>query len=198
MKWKLLLSILGMAAVSAFGQSTIWLDNYNTGGPNVTHFNANGPGLGAGYTMGLYYALGNVTGSVSTDPTGIADPTTLGGGLVLGTGVGSTAAFYTSAFNTPGEAMAGAAFTVPGTSAAGGNLITLMITAYNGFSYLSSFDRGHSTAFTLTTSAESSPDPISTGTAMPAFYIGLPEPSTFVLTGFALLSYLALRRRIEK
>ena len=64
----------------------------------------------------MYYALGNVTGSVASDPTGIADPTTLGGGLAFGNGAGSTAAFHNAAdgLGTPGQALATATFAFRG------------------------------------------------------------------------------------
>jgi hypothetical protein len=44
--------------------------------------------LGAGWTAGVYYSLGDASGSIATDPTGYADPSTLGGGLTLATGSG--------------------------------------------------------------------------------------------------------------
>ena len=42
------------------------------------------------WTVGIYYALGNITGSVAADPSHTANPTTLGA-FTLGTGLGSTA-----------------------------------------------------------------------------------------------------------
>ncbi|MFZ0825872.1 MAG: PEP-CTERM sorting domain-containing protein, partial [Verrucomicrobiia bacterium] len=153
-------------------------------------------GLLAGWTMGMYYALGNVTGSVASDPTGIADPSTLGGGLQLASGAGSTAAFQTSAFGAAGQAQAAFFYAVPGSLSAGGQIVTLIVTAYNGASYLASFDRGHSIAFILTTSANTSPSPTVTGSAMPTFSaLPVPEPTTLALAGLGGLGLLLFRRK---
>jgi len=197
MKKKLLLSIFGLVTVSSFGQGVIRLDNYNTSGPSITYGagfgGLTGRGLGTGWTMGLYWALGDVTGSVAADPAGFADPTILGGGLTLGTGLGSTTAI---GYWIPGQGYSGSAFVVSGTASAGGDLITLMITAYNGVDYASSVNRGHSAAFTLTTSANSSPSPVITGTAMPAFSIYLiPEPSTIIFACLGGSAWLFFHRR---
>ncbi|MFZ0828121.1 MAG: hypothetical protein WAO02_11920, partial [Verrucomicrobiia bacterium] len=76
MKKTTLLAIVGLAAgvATSYGQGTILLDNYSTSGPNINYGAGSGGsgGLLAGWTMGMYYALGNVTGSVASDPTGIA------------------------------------------------------------------------------------------------------------------------------
>ncbi len=107
MKKIFLLGLLSLTAsvATTFGQSAILLDNYNTTGPYITYgfggipLNGQSGAIAAGgqkvignpagaspWKVGFYWALGNVTGSITPDPTGIFDPTTLGGGLVLATG----------------------------------------------------------------------------------------------------------------
>jgi len=215
MKKKLVLSILGMAALSSFGQGVIRLDTYNTYGPYVTYGagsdGALGTGLSSAYTMGIYYwnALGNFVGSTAADPTrdpfiagsfGYADPTTLGN-YVLGTGLGSTAVFGFG--GTPGAAYSGfdwAVPIVPGPT--GGATITLIIVAYEGASYDTAIYRSHSAPFTIVTSDASSPDPVKTGSAMPwCGVFPVPEPSTFafvLLGGGAWLCYRCRRARIVR
>jgi len=199
MKKKLLLSILGTAAASAFGQGVIKLDNYNTYGPYVVYGSGSDGALGIGvtsaWTMGVYYwnVMGNFVGSTAADPTGYADPSTLGS-YVLGTGAGSTAAFGYAGLN--GTAMAGAAWAVPGTSSSGGDVVTLIIVAYEGSSYAEAFYRAHSAPFTLVTSDAASPSPVKTGSAMPGFGVfPVPEPSTFAFVGLGGAALLFSRRR---
>src|SRR5271169_4450696 len=92
MRKSILLGILGMTVgvTQSFGLGYILMDNYNSSGPDITYgpggLGPVGTGLGTGWTAGLYYALGDVRASIAADPTGFADPSTLGGGLVLGTG----------------------------------------------------------------------------------------------------------------
>lgn len=207
MKKSLIIALLGAACsvASSFGQGAIFLDNYFTFGPNVTYGQAGipidgqsgatatvGTGLQAGWTFGFYYTLGNVTGSVASDPSGYADPSTLGGSLALATGTGSTAAFFTSSGDA-GEAVASSPFTVAGTAAGGGDTLTVIAVAYNGSSYTASNYRGHSTAFTMTTGATASPTSI--GTFMPGFsVVAVPEPSVFALAGLGAFVFLRLRR----
>ena len=199
MKKKLLLSVLGMTAVSSFGQGAIKLDNYNTSGPYVTYGAGwgalTGTGLGTGWTMGFYYwnALGNFTGSTFSDPSGFADPTTLGSYL-LATGAGSTATFGLDGQN--GAARAGSVWAVPiAPGSAGGATVTLMIVAYVGSSYMTAWDRNHSAPFTLVTSDSSSPSTIRTGTAMPGFTVPMfPEPSALALAGLGGAAWLLFRR----
>lgn len=209
MKKSLILGLLGLAVsvASSFGQGFIALDNYDsTVHPLVTYGNnvpANGigggpgtPGSGllAGWTVGLYFAQGNVTGSVGSDPTGIADPATLGGGLLLATGPGSTAAVFTSTFGTPGQ------FFTPNTfqasAAAPGSTVTIMLIAYSGADYASAAYRGHSSAFTMTTAAGNAPVPNYIGDFMSSFSVQqVPEPSTFALAGLGAAAMLIIRRR---
>jgi len=211
MKKSLIIGMLALAGTvaSTFGQGAIKLDNYNSGGPYVTYGQAGipangvsgtagvlGAGLGAGWTFGLYTVVGNATASVGADASHTADPATLGGGLLLGTGSGSTAPFFTSSFNTPGAAKASSTFIVPGTAAGGGDTITVMLVAYNGADYLSSGYRGHSTAFTLTTSAGNSPSPVLTGGSPSSFGVFIvPEPSVFALAGLGGAFLMLIRRK---
>lgn len=207
MKRSLILALLGAACSvsSSFGQGYIFLDNYFTFGPDITYgagvpvngvsgtLATPGNGLQAGWTFGFYYALGNVTGSVAADPSGIWDPAQLGGGLALATGANSTAAFFTST-GFAGEATTGAGnyFQVPGTTVPGGTL-TVMAVAYSGSSYDNATYRGHSTAFTLVTGNSTSPTVV--GSAMPTFSVSqVPEPSIFALAGVGAFAFLRLRR----
>ena len=200
MKKKWLFSIVGITALSAFGQGAIRLDNYNTYGPYVTYGagadGALGAGLTSAYTMGLYYwnALGNYVASTAADSSEIAIPSTLGN-YVLGTGLGSTAAFGYAGQN--GAAFSGPTWIVPiAPSPTGGATITLIIVAYEGASYDTAAYRCHSAAFTLVTSDTSSPSTISTGTAMPGFSaVWIPEPSTLAFAGLGGAAWLLFRRR---
>jgi len=212
MKKSLILGLLGLAATAAttLGQGTIFLDNYFTGGPNITYGEAGVPqnGVGgsagtvggainaAGWTMGLYYVVGSPVIGADPNPKPIGDPSTFSGGLVLGTGTGSTASLYTSSGNTPGQGFSGGFFAVPGTSAAGGTTITLEVVAYNGATYANSTYRGHSAAFTMAVSSSSSPAPNATGSAMPTFGVfAVPEPSVFALAGLGGAFLMLIRRK---
>ena len=202
MKKSIVLAIVGLAAgmaTSSYGQGVILLDNYNTYGPYVTYGAGSdgtvGTGVNASYTMGLYYfnALGDNTGVVNFDPTGIALPNNLGN-LLLGSGAGSTAAFGFG--DTPGGALSGSAWVVPIVPGPTGATVTLMVVAYNGASYALATDRGHSAAFTIATSDSSSPTPVRIGTVMPAFSVAaVPEPTTMALAGLGGLSLLLFRRK---
>jgi hypothetical protein len=189
MKKTILTAIIGLtiSAAQSFGVGYILMDNYNTYGPDVTYgpggLGPVGSGLGMGWTAGLYFALGDTRGSIMSDPTGYADPTTLGGGLALGTGLGSTAAFFTSSGNTPGEFITFTGFQVNDNP---GDTITVMIVAYTGSSYATSLDRGHSAAFTMTTSLATSPSYNKVGNFMPGFSVPVPEPATLALGGLGL------------
>jgi len=205
MKKAIVLAVVALAsavATSSYGQSVILLNNYTSSGPYVSYGAGADGTVGAGvdstFTMGVYWALGNITGSVSSDPTGIAIPSSLGA-LTLGTGGGSTATFESSAFGQAGAAVAGSVFGIPGTTGNGGETVTLMIIAYNGASYAAATDRGHSAAFTLSTSANSSPTPVTITPGMAGFSVfavtGVPEPTTMALGGLGLAALLVARRK---
>jgi len=203
MNKNLLLSIIGMVATSALGQGVIQLDNYNTYGPYVNYGPGSdgevGTGLSSAYTMGLYYwnALGDFSGSTSSDPSGIALPGNLGDYL-LATGPGSTAQFQTSAFGQAGAAWAGSPWNVPiAPSDTGGATVTLIVVAYEGASYASAVYRAHSAPFTLITSDTTSPDPVKTGSAMPPFppVFIIPEPATCLFLFLGGGAWLLFRRR---
>lgn len=205
MKKAIVLAIIGVAsaaATSSYGQGAIKLDNYDTYGPNVNYGagsdGAVGTGVNSSYTMGVYYwtAAGNFTGSTVADPSGVALPGALGSYL-LGTTANSTAQFDSgTAAGFLGQALANGAFNVPGSNAAGGDVWTLMIVAYEGASYNTASYRGHSAAFTLTLSASSNPTTVLTGTAMPGFSVfSVPEPTTMALGGLGLASLLLFRRK---
>ena len=53
-------------------------------------------------------------------------------------------------------AHSGSVFAIPGTAVGGGDTVTLEIIAYSGASYANAAYRGHSAAFTLSTSANNS------------------------------------------
>lgn len=209
MKKSILIGLLGVvvnAATSSWGQGFIKLENYNTSGPNVTYGEAGipangvsgttgtvGGGLLAGWTAGLYYAQGDITGSVPVDPYGFQDPTILNAGFVLGTGTGSTAAFFTSTFNTPGQFFSSTLFQA---SAAAGSVVTIEVVAYSGANYASATYRAHSAAFTMTTLVGGAVNPAIVGNFMPAFSIFIiPEPSAFALLGMGGIVMLTFRRR---
>jgi hypothetical protein len=210
MKKSLIVGLLGLAAsvVPSFGQGSIFVDNYFTSGPTITYGTGvaangvsgpngtQGTGLLAGWTMGIYWALGNVTGSIAADPSGTALISSLGGGLALATGAGSTADLFTSSFGTPGRGFSGAFYSLPGTLAAGGQTITVITVAYGGSSYDTAGFRGHSTAFTMVTSAGTSSSPNAIGSSMSGFTTApVPEPSTFALTGLGAAAMMIFRRR---
>ncbi len=147
---------------------------------------------------GVLGFVGNVTGSVASDPTGSADPTMLGGGLALGTGNGSTAGI--NDFRAPfgiGGFVSNDPFGVPGTSDQGGQTVTLMVVAFSGTTYDDSLYRGHSAAFTLVTSARTAESPTPVGSAMQAFSIfgPIPEPSMLSLCGVGMGAFVLIRRR---
>jgi hypothetical protein len=207
MKKILVSAILGLAAIASVqAQSSIRLYNYGT--PlegNAVVYGAGtegtiGTGVStAGWTVGVYYALGDVTGAVNgqiggaTTTAGANMGSLAASGLTLATGAGSTAPLGSGGqsagdYGTPtGLVLSG----IPGT---GSPTVTLVLVAYNGVSYEASTGRGHSAAFTMT--AVSSPGfPLLTGNFANSFAVAAPEPSTFALAGLGLASLLIFRRR---
>lgn len=195
MKKSIILGMLsvGLSVASSVGQGVIMLDNYNTGGPNILHGAGStgtaGNAVGAGWNVGLYYAPGSVLGMSAGNDL-------IGGPFVLGTGIGSTAAMSTSTFGTDGQFLAGAGFLIDPAGPAGGATFTVVLVAYNGASYADSLYRGHSAAFTIATSANTSSSPNAVGGFMQGFNVSIvPEPSTFALAGLGSAALLIFRRR---
>lgn len=191
-----LVGSLGVA-MSSHAQGYIFMDNYDSSGPLVGGLG--GAAAPVGWNVGVYYALGNVTGSVAADPTGIADPSTLGGGLTLGSGTGSTVAV-----SLPGYFVSIPEFEIASGSA--GAALTIMLVDYSGASYASSLDRGHSTAFTINMISSSAPSGTGdVGTAwlaaggvngVVAFSANaVPEPATMALVGIGAAGLMFFRRR---
>jgi len=198
MKRTFLLVMLGLTTSMspAVGQGCIRLDNYDSSGPIVTYGVGTGPvGTGLDYlwSVGLYYALGDVRGDILADPSGILEPSLLGP-LVLGTGSGCSAIFDSGwTASMPGYFSSGPVFSVPGGNP--GDIITLMVVAYEGASYQTTIFRGHSTAFTMILAADGIPAfDNSVGYFMPGFsvYAIIPEPGTLVLAVGCGLASLTL------
>jgi hypothetical protein len=207
MKKSLLLGIVSLAATAAtsFGQGVIFLDNYNVTGGIITYGagvpangvsganGSQGTGLLAGWTIGLYFAVGNVA---TGDSAGNGLPSGL---LAAATGANSTAVSYTSAFNSPGQFAAPGVWVVPGTLSTGGQTLTAEVVAWSGASYASATYRGHSAPFTMTTSSSSSPAPNSVGPSFTSFSVSsvapVPEPSTLALAGLGGFGMLMAFRR---
>lgn len=200
MKKRLLCSLACVATflsanLPCCGQGRINLDTANSPPfPLITY----GPGFGVlsgtallpgptVWTIGFYYALGDVTASVASDPSGVSDPSTLGGGLTFATGVpGDT----TTIIEDPGNFTSISDAVINGYTS---GVITMEVVAYSGSDYASSTMRAHSGAFTMT--------PATTGIApgvgaMPPFSVHIvPEPSTFALAGIGSALILFFRRK---
>lgn len=208
MKKNLLVRMLGIAvllstATSSRGQGKIMLDNYASSGHIITYAGGFGPGLdgtgllngsGITWTVGFYYALGDVTGSIASDPSTMADPSTLGGGLVFATG----AAGDTTTIDNGEGIPAGGYFSALNDASITGwtsGVITLEMVVYSGSTYGTSNYRAHSTPFLMTPVTGPSSVP-AVGSFMPAFgvYI-IPEPSTFGLATLGFATLLVFRRR---
>ena len=202
MKTKLVVSILGMAAASSFGQGYIALDNYNShsgaGGPLVSYgfgAPANGisgavgtGGLNSTYTVGLYFAPGALS---IIDPAGGGIPNAA---LVLGTGTGSTAQFFTTT-GVLGEFSSANYFAAAGSTV--GGMVTVELVAYptSVGSYANAFNRGHSAPFVMPTVAIITAPPTYVGDYMQPFIAGVPEPNTLTLVGLGFMGLLTFRCR---
>lgn len=216
MKKSVVLAWIGLVVSvgSAPGMGAIYLDNYDTSGPDITYYGPMGgqglqpSGWGGVWTVGLYYAMGDVTGSVAPDGSGVEDPRFLYGGFILGTGPGSIATIYYSANDTPGEFCADSPFQIAGNP---GDTITVMLVAYDLSSYdagappphdlQSLWGRGHSAPFTMTLSDVNLAYWNRVGDFMPGFSVSpaIPEPGTLVLGGLgAAVLMLACRKRGER
>jgi len=155
----------------------------------------------SGFTAGLYFVnvAGNNVASFAADPTGnsaIASLYSGPGAVVVGSGGGSSGGIASASdvFGAAGKYAPATTFN-PGLGA--GATITLMVVAYNGASYQNATIRGHSTAFTMTTSV---------GTAFAAnsgdfetdggFSVTpVPEPSVLALSGLGAAALMAIRRK---
>jgi hypothetical protein len=216
MKKSIVLAWLGLAVSVAptFGSGYIMLDNYDTSGPDITYWlpgSVGGPGLqpggwGGPWTVGLYYAMGDVTKSCPPY-YGSDDPGYWGLGFTLGTGPGSTATVYYSAFDTPGEFMANSPFEIAGNP---GDTITVVMIAYDGASYAwptltFPFDnfpwgwagRGRSAPFTMTLSDVNSSYYNCVGDFMSGFSVSqaIPEPGILALVGLGVSVLMPVRRK---
>jgi PEP-CTERM motif len=212
MKKSLLLGILGLAAAVAtsFGQGTISLDNYDSTTHPLVKYGSTADGaagaalsLNSGYTIGIYYVntAGNFVSSFSADssPTPIAMPTSLysgSGTLVLGTGTGAKGGIGNSDTGTAGEYAPPQAFN-PGLGE--GATVTVMLIAYKGGdgTYAGAAYRGHSTAFTMTTSTGSAIPPYSGNSETDGGFqvFQVPEPSIFALGGLGAAALMLIRRK---
>jgi hypothetical protein len=206
MKKSTVLGILGLAvaAASAFGQGYITLDNYMSGTDPIITYGAGvplngvsgalgtvGAGLNNAWTVGLYWAPGTLA---LYDPAGCGMPNA---SLILGTGVGSTAAVAGfEVFGCPGYYSSISAFNTGSTA---NTTITLEIVVYDtaGGSYAAASYRMHSAAFTMPTFAATSPYPICVGDYMPGTLslLLIPEPTALALAGLAGLSLWLMRRK---
>jgi len=140
------------------------------------------------WTLGLYWALGDVTATVGSDASGFG--TSSFNGMTVGSGTGSTTAGLQS--GQPGTFNAVSDFSVPGWVS---GPVTVELVAYTGADYTSSGYRGHSTAFTISP-ATGSNFGTKVGTAMSSFGVfAVPEPSTFALAGLGAAALLAFRRK---
>jgi hypothetical protein len=181
------------------------LDNYYSSGNQPLYGAGNGFLTGQGiendFTVGIYYAAGDITGSVTPDPTGTAIPTTQNANFILGTGIGATApigvpGYFTTGGSSPFEIDAA-------TPPPGGTIYTAEVVAYTGSDYKDSAIRGHSAAFTVP-ALPSGTQPGGSGYGefndvgcfMPGFSVfPVPEPATLALAGFGLACLSFWRRK---
>jgi len=199
MKKVLVSAILGLAAIASVqAQSAIQLYSDGTAS-TILYGNLSGGtvgnAVGAGFTVGYYYALGDTTAAANVAIGGASTASGNNGslassGLTLVQNTGSTVGTEGS-----GEYYSLASSVVPTAPATGNPLVTIVLVAYNGATYETSGIRGHSAAFTMT--ANSAPTfALQTGAFANTFSVSIvPEPSTFALAGLGLASLLIFRRR---
>jgi hypothetical protein len=191
-----------MAVTSAQAQGRVSLNNYASSGNQILYGSgvpggaAGTPILNAGgltWTVGIYGAIGAVT--VAADPTGIADPATLGAVTLMSGIPGDTAPLQGAGggyFQQANDAV------LPGYTS---GTATFVVIAYSGANYNSSSYRGHSAGFNLTpaTGAASAPLISTAAGGMPSFSTfgtgPVPEPSILALSGIGAAALMLIRRK---
>jgi len=203
MKKSIALGLLGLAAAAApsFGQGYIWLDNYSSGTdpmlaywPGVPANGVSGAlgsgGLSSAWTVGFYWAPGNIS-IVQAGGWDMPDAT-----LTLATGLGSTAQVAGSAFGWLGYYGSPVPFDSGSTA---NTTLTLEIVVYptSAGSYVDAPFRYHSFPFTMPTVASNSPAPVYTGDYMGPFiaFPVSPEPTTVAFAALGGLALWLMRRR---
>ena len=189
MKKSIFLAALGLAigAANSHGQGYVLFSSYiaNNGEGAITSYFF-GPPVSAGWTAGLYYALGTVSdpvwgwwGDTWSPPTGL-----IFSGVTATYESGSAAGYFY-----------GRIASIPGYT---GGPITFEVVAYNGLTYDSSMVRSRSGSFTMESIANSpfAPPPAlgDNGQPMPNIIIWVPEPTTLTLAGLGGLVALAALR----
>jgi hypothetical protein len=175
MKKSIFLAALGLAiaAANSHGQGYVFFSSYtaNNGEGATTSFFGGGL-VPAGWTAGLYYALGTVSdpvwgwwGDTWSPPTGL-----IFSGITATYESGYAAGYFY-----------GRLASIPGYT---GGPITFEVVAYNGSSYDSSTARSRSGSFTMNSIAlPGYPAPAlgDNGQPMPNIIFYVPEPTTFTL-----------------
>jgi len=174
---------LAVSTACVLAQGTV---NFQNGGPGVNAIirDADTTALsGAAYSADLYWALGTVT-----------DPTLLqSSGFSTAFGTGASAGYFF-----------GGVLGIPGTLAAGGQLVTVQIRTWRGAdganwlaaSTPAGAHHGEGNLFQVTLGGGPTPPPFFT--AMTPFTLTVnpvPEPSTFALAGLGAAALLLFRRR---
>jgi len=200
MKRTVLFSILGVGLSltvisSARAQGRIALDNYNTSGPLISYDLPGHPGINdslpSQWTIGFFWAPGDVRATTGNDPSGDGATSTWANGLTLAGGAGTTAHIVPG---YPGMFLQTDANDAVLAGVSSGQ-VTMAVFAYaGGGSYNTSTLRGHSTAF-LITPAQGSNFATLVGSAMPAFLIPIPEPSLAGLGAAGVVALLVQRRK---
>jgi hypothetical protein len=201
MKKSLVAASLGlMVSISVHGQGAIVLYNYNNPETAITYAPFQGGGLGnqpvpasSAFTVGVFWALSSSVSVSAVNDAMAGDP---GYGpipfLTVGVGPNSTVALGT---DQPGLfSSTTSPFVMAGVPS--GASVTLVLVAYNGASYYSSSERGHSRAFSMVASAIL---PQEVGPFIAGFQVGhleawTPEPTSFAIAGLGVV-VLWLRRR---